>query len=221
MAALLDQIRIIIEQIILTIGYPGLALVIFIENVFTPIPSEVVLPFAGFLVSSGKFTLPGVLFWSTLGAVLGAIALYYIGLWADEPVVRGFTRRYGRYIALTEKDLDRAMAWFDRYGQAVIFFGRLIPLVRSLISLPAGMNRMRLPRFLLFTTLGSLLWNVVLSGAGYLLGENWESILDIVDKYEKVWLVLLGVGFVAFVVHRVLEWRKRKAVSSGSMTPVD
>ena len=154
MAAFLDNLRIIIENIILTLGYPGLAAVIFIENIFAPIPSEVVLPFAGFLVASGKFTFIGILFWSTLGAILGAIVLYYIGLWADEPIIRAFTRKYGRFIGVSEKDIDRSMKFFDKHGQVVIFFGRLIPLVRSLISLPAGMNRMSLPVFLLLPQSG-------------------------------------------------------------------
>lgn len=186
-----------------------MAAVIFIENIFAPIPSEVVLPFAGFLVASGKFTFVGILFWSTLGAVLGAVGLYYIGLWADEPIVRGFVRKYGRFIGVAEKDVDRSMTFFDKYGQMVIFFGRLIPIIRSLISLPAGMNRMSLPVFLLFTTLGSLLWNTILGGAGYFLGENWEAVLGIVDKYEKVWLVLLAVVVVAFFAYRIITRKKR------------
>lgn len=208
MAAFLDNLRIIIENIILTLGYPGLAAVIFIENIFAPIPSEVVLPFAGFLVSSGKFTFVGILFWSTLGAILGAIALYYIGLWADEPVIRAFTRKYGRFLGVSEKDIDRSMSFFDKHGQLVIFFGRLIPLVRSLISLPAGMNRMSLPVFLLFTTLGSLLWNAILGGAGFYLGENWEVVLGIIDKYEKVWLVLMAAIIIGFFVYRIFFRKK-------------
>lgn len=218
MAAFLDNLRIIIENIILAMGYPGLAAVIFIENIFAPIPSEVVLPFAGFLVASGKFTFIGILFWSTLGAVLGAIALYYIGVWADEPVVRGFVRRYGKFIGVAEKDIDRSMTFFDRYGQWVIFFGRLIPIIRSLISLPAGMNRMSLPVFLLFTTMGTLLWNTLLGGAGYYLGENWEAVLGIIDRYEKVWLVLMGVATVAFFAYRIATRKKRFA---DTVTPVE
>ncbi len=209
MSAILETIRIFIEQIILTLGYPGLAGVIFIENIFTPIPSEIVLPFAGSLASRGQMTLVSVWVWSTIGALLGAVALYYIGVWADEPVFRAFTRRYGKYIAISEKDLDRVMAVFSRYGDAAIGFGRLIPLVRSLISIPAGMNRMPLPRFLLFTTIGSLFWNGLLTTAGFILGENWELILGFADKYEKVWLIVMGLVLAAFIIRQLSRmWNK-------------
>jgi len=219
MAEILEFIRVVVESVILTLGYPGIALVMFIENIFPPIPSEVVIPFAGFLVERGEFSMVGVLASATVGVLIGAVVIYYIGVWADEPVVRGFVRRYGKWLFLSEEDIDRAMEFFDRYGEWVVFFGRLIPIIRSLISLPAGMNRMRLPRFLLFTALGSLIWNTVLGVAGYFLGANWERILDITDRYEKVWLVLMALAVIGFFGKRIYDARKKAAKKS--MAPAE
>lgn len=211
MAAILDFIRVLIENIILTMGYPGIALVMFAENIFTPIPSELVMPFAGFLVADGKMSMVGILFAASIGVVAGALVIYYIGVWADEPIIRGFIRRWGKWFFVSEDDLDRALAFFDRHGELVVFFGRLIPIIRSLISLPAGMNRMTMPKFLLFTTLGSLIWNVFLGVAGYLLGSNWERILEITDRYEKVWLILMALAVVGFFAKRLYDARRQAA----------
>lgn len=222
MAQVLEFIRVLVESIILSLGYPGIALVMFTENIFPPIPSEVVIPFAGFLVQRGEFSMLGVLVAASVGVLVGALVIYYIGVWADEPVIRGFVRRYGRWLFLSEDDVDRSMDFFDRYGEWVVFFGRLIPIIRSLISLPAGMNRMSMPRFLLFTTLGSLIWNTVLGTAGYFLGANWERILDITDRYEKVWLALMAAAVVAFFAKRIYDSRKKAASQpEQAVSPVD
>jgi membrane protein DedA with SNARE-associated domain len=211
MAGVLEFIRVLIESIILTMGYPGIAIVMFAENIFTPIPSELVMPFAGFLVADGKMSMVLVLASATVGVLAGALVIYYIGLWADEPVIRAFVRRWGKFFFLSEGDIDRAMAFFDKHGQLVVLFGRLIPIIRSLISLPAGMNRMPLPTFLLFTTLGSLLWNIFLGFGGYLLGANWEYILTITDRYEKVWLILMAVAVLGFFAKRIYDAQRKAA----------
>ncbi|HYF63461.1 MAG TPA: DedA family protein [Herpetosiphonaceae bacterium] len=213
MAALMEQLQQWIEAIITTIGYGGIALVMFAENLFPPIPSELVMPLAGFIVERGEMHVVGVLVAGTLGAVLGALALYYIGMWADAVIIRRFVRRYGRFFLISEQDMDRTLAFFDRHGQKMVFFGRLIPLVRSLISVPAGMNRMPLGRFLLWTTMGSLIWNGVLTYAGILLGANWEQVLGIVGRYETVALGLIALGVGALLVTRILRWRKDKAAA--------
>ena len=211
MAEILEFIRITIESIIQTMGLPGIALVMFMENVFTPIPSEIVMPFAGFLVERGEMSMVGILASSTIGVLAGAVLIYYIGVWADEPIIRAFIRKYGKWIFVSIDDLDRVMGFFGKYGQAVVLFGRLIPIVRSRISLPAGMNRMNMGRFLLFTTLGSLIWNTLLGTAGYVLGANWEQVLEITDRYEKVWLVLMALVVVGFVVRRIISIRAARA----------
>ncbi|NDJ76267.1 MAG: DedA family protein [Chloroflexi bacterium] len=208
MAEILDWISEVVQDIIEVMSYPGITFVMFLENIFPPIPSEVVMPFAGFLVADGKMNMVGIIVAGTLGAVLGAIAIYYIGVWADEPLIRAFIRRYGRFFMLDEADIDRALEFFDRYGEIIIFTGRLIPLIRSLISLPAGMKRMPMGKFLLFTTLGSSIWTTILSVAGYTLGKNWEDVLGIVDQYEHVTLALLALGVVVFFGKRF--WDRRR-----------
>lgn len=205
MAELFARAGELIQQLVSLLGYPGIALASLLETVFPPLPSELIMPFSGFQVARGDLTFVGVVLAGTLGAVLGAIPMYYLGRWADEAIVRRFLRRYGRYIGVSEADLDRALRVFDRYGEAVVFFGRLIPLIRTLISIPAGMQRMPLPRFLIFTTLGTAIWSGVLAYAGFLMGENWEQILTFMDTYETVMIVLavvVAVALVAFLIVR-------------------
>ena len=211
MAQIIDQLRMIIEQIILAMGLPGITIVMFAENLFPPIPSELVMPFAGFVVGQGKASFLPVWAAGTFGAVLGAVVLYYIGRWADEPIVRRFVRRFGKWFLLSEADLDRVLQSFARHGEAIVFFGRLIPIVRSLISLPAGMQRMPMGKFLLFTTLGAAIWTAVLTAAGVILGANWDQVLDIVRRYEQLTLAVLVILVIAFFVIRISQRRKQSA----------
>jgi membrane protein DedA with SNARE-associated domain len=204
MAEILDFLGSNVQRIIEVLGYPGIALVMLIENLFPPIPSELVMPFAGFLVADGgEMSLTGVVLSGTLGSALGAIVLYWVGAWADERIARRFVRRYGRWLMVDERDLDRALALFARYGGTIVFVGRLIPLVRSLISLPAGMQRMPFGRFVLFTVLGSAAWTALLSYVGFVLGENWEDILHVIDRYQSVTLAALGVAAAIVIAQRV------------------
>ena len=214
MAQIIDQLRMIIEQIILAMGLPGITIVMFAENLFPPIPSELVMPFAGFVVGQGKASFLPVWAAGTFGAVLGAVVLYYIGRWADEPIVRRFVRRFGKWFLLSEADLDRVLQAFARHGEAIVFFGRLIPIVRSLISLPAGMQRMPMGKFLLFTTLGAAIWTAVLTAAGVILGANWDQVLDIVRRYEQLTLAVLVILVIAFFVIRISQRRKRSAAQA-------
>jgi membrane protein DedA with SNARE-associated domain len=213
-AQIIDQLRMIIEQIIMAMGLPGITIVMFAENLFPPIPSELVMPFAGFVVGQGKASFLPVWAAGTFGAVLGAIVLYYIGRWADEPIVRRFVRRFGKWFLLSEADLDRVLQSFARHGEAIVFFGRLIPIVRSLISLPAGMQRMPMGKFLLFTTLGAAIWTAVLTAAGVILGANWDQVLDIVRRYEQLTLAVLVIVVIAFFVIRISQRRKQRAAQA-------
>jgi len=208
MAQLLERLALWIEEIIQTIGYPGIAFVMFAENVFPPIPSELIMPFAGFLVGRGEFNFVGVWIAGVVGSVLGAIILYYIGMWAGDKVVRTFLRRYGYLFTISEKEYDRALNFFTRYGDAIVFFGRLIPLIRSIISIPAGANRMPLPKFILFTTLGSAIWSGALAYAGMMLGENWEQVIGFVENYQDIvtiGLAVVGLLFVAWLGSRIIN----------------
>jgi membrane protein DedA with SNARE-associated domain len=218
MGDILNNLRLFIEEVILGLGYPGIVLIMALENVFPPIPSELVMPFAGFLVGcqsanlatgcpANEFTMLGVVLAGMVGSVLGALILYYIGLWADERVVRAFIRRYGRYLFISEDDLNTTLGYFSRHGEAVIFFGRLIPLVRSLISIPAGMQRMPLGKFLLYTSIGTALWSGILAYAGLYLGRNWESVVEVISQYQKLTLALIALAVLAFLYVRVVKPR--------------
>lgn len=211
MGGLMDQVRDWIQVIMQALGYPGIALIMLVENLFPPIPSELVMPLAGFLVADGTFSFPGAIIAGTLGSVLGALALYYIGMLAGEPLVRPFFRNYGKWFLLSEDDLDRSLVVFRQHGDIMVLLGRVIPLIRSLISLPAGMNRMPLPRFLLLTTLGSAVWTTLLTVAGYILGANWERVVEFISQYQRLVLGALALGVIIFVVRRVMQLRARPA----------
>jgi membrane protein DedA with SNARE-associated domain len=216
MSQLLDRLATIIQDIILALGYPGVALVMFTENVFPPIPSELIMPFAGFVAGRGDLNFVGVWIAGVIGSVLGAVVLYYIGRWAGDTLFRRFLRRYGKWFTISENDYDRALKFFDKYGYAVIFFGRLIPIIRSIISIPAGADHMPLPQFLLFTTLGSAIWSGVLAYAGMLLGENWHEVTAFIERYQDltvVVLVVVVVLLVAWFIYARLRNRNRPAVA--------
>lgn len=174
-------------------GYIGIFLLIAIENIFPPIPSEVILTFGGFMTTYTTLTIIGVIVASTLGSVIGAVALYGVGAWFEEKRVEKFVHQYGRILRLTNEDIHKAYAWFHKYGAWAVFVCRLVPLVRSLISIPAGSIRMNLATFLLLTTLGSLLWNTILVYAGAAIGASWEEILDYVAIYSNITYVALGL----------------------------
>jgi membrane protein DedA with SNARE-associated domain len=220
MTHLFEQVSIIIELIILTLGLPGITLVMFAENLFPPIPSELVMPFAGFVVGQGKADFLSVWAAGTLGSVIGAVVLYYVGRWANEPIVRRFVRVSGRWFLLSEADLDRALRAFARHGEAIVFFGRLIPIVRSLISLPAGMQRMPMGRFLFFTTLGASIWTAVLTAVGVALGANWEQVLDIARRYEQVTALVLAGSVIAFFAVRIWRWRQQRVAQVETSEPL-
>ena len=205
-------VALIIETIVLTLGYPGIALVMLIENLFPPIPSELVMPFAGFLAAQGKMDFTLVIISGTIGAVLGAIGLYYIGMWADETIIRRFWRRWRKWFTISETELNIALTFVMRRGEAVVFFGRLIPLIRSLISIPAGMRRMNFGRFLLFTSIGTSLWNLALTLAGSVLGANWKYVLSFLGTYQNVTVMVLGLGVLCFIGWRL--WQKRSKLIS-------
>ena len=209
----LEQVGSWIESLIATIGYPGIVLAMAIENIFPPIPSEAVLPFAGALSAKGELNFWGVIAAGTAGSLIGAVVLYAIGYIAREAGVRRLVEAYGRYLFISERDLDRSVDWFERYGEAVVFFGRLIPLIRSIISVPAGYARMNFLRFLIYTTLGTTLWNLILTYIGRVLGENWSEISDLMAPYENGALVVLALIVLLFFGWRALRWRRQRTDS--------
>ncbi|MEG8275646.1 DedA family protein [Streptomyces sp. AHA2] len=179
-----------------TMGAPGAGLAIALENLFPPLPSEVILPLAGFAASSGRMSLLAVLLWTTAGSVIGALALYGVGALLG----RDRTVAIARRLPLVKvSDIEKTEAWFDKHGTKAVFFGRMIPIFRSLISVPAGVERMRLPVFLGLTTLGSAIWNTVFVLAGYFLGANWHTVSDVVSTYSKVVLALAALAVAVFI----------------------
>ncbi|QNP68799.1 DedA family protein [Streptomyces roseirectus] len=183
-----------------TLGGPGAGLAIALENLFPPLPSEVILPLTGFAAGQGVLSLASALFWTTLGSVVGAVALYGIGAWFGRERVHAL---WARLPLVKASDLERTEVWFARHGTKAVLFGRLVPVFRSLISVPAGVERMPLAVFVPLTALGSLFWNSVLVTAGYWLGDRWEVVETYVGVLSKVVLVLVVVACAGYVGSRV------------------
>ncbi|MCX5229142.1 DedA family protein [Streptomyces sp. NPDC006553] len=190
-----------------TMGGPGAGLAIALENLFPPLPSEVILPLTGFAAGQGVLSLASALFWTTLGSVVGAVALYWIGVLFGRDRMHAIWRRLPLVKA---SDLVRTEEWFARHGTKAVFLGRMVPIFRSLISVPAGVERMPMPLFVMLTTLGSLLWNSVLVMAGYWLGDRWDVVETYVGVLSKAVLVMVAVAVVAYVAVR-LRGRGRAA----------
>ncbi|MFC9251329.1 DedA family protein [Amycolatopsis thailandensis] len=190
------------------LGGPGAAIIVGLDNLFPPIPSELVLPLAGFSASQGTFTLVEALVWTTFGSVAGAIIVYYLGLLLG----RDRTRRWMAKIPLVKaSDFDKTEAWFQKHGTKAVFFGRMVPIFRSLISLPAGIERMPFWRFLALTTLGSLIWNTVFVLAGYALGESWHLVEEYAGFFQYFVIAAVAIAVVLFVVNRLREKNRTDA----------
>jgi membrane protein DedA with SNARE-associated domain len=202
MAGFLDNVRVVIEQIIGTLGYGGIALLMVLENVFPPIPSEIVVPFAGFLISRGEMNFIAVVIASSIGTMIGTTLLYYLGKWLGEERLRLVLRRYGRYFFFPESSYDLALSAFNKHDKAVVFWSRLVPGLRSVISLPAGVANMPLARFLFYTALGTVIWNTLLAGGGVLLGNNWSRMMEFVDRFKYIVLPLIAVLVVVWIVRQ-------------------
>lgn len=196
-----------IVQIMETLGEPGVGVLVLLENLFPPIPSEVILPLAGFTANKGEFTLLAVIVWATIGSVLGAIALYYVGVLLGRERVRHIAERMP---LVDVSDVDKTEAWFIKYETKAVLIGRMVPIFRSLISIPAGVERMNMPLFILYTAIGSLAWNTALVVAGYLLGANFGLVETYVSylQYVVIFVVIAGVAW--FVYHKLHKKKPRQ-----------
>ncbi len=183
-----------------TLGGPGAAIIVGLDNLFPPIPSELVLPLAGFSASRGAFTLLGALFWTTLGSLAGAVIVYWLGALLGRDRTRALVSRIP---LMKMSDFDRTEAWFTRHGGKAVFLGRMVPIFRSLISLPAGVERMAFGRFLALTTAGSLLWNTAFVVAGYLLGESWSVVNRYASVFQYAVLAAVAAAIALFVTVRL------------------
>lgn len=196
-------------------GYLGILLLIALENIFPPIPSEVVLTFGGFMTTYTSMTIIGAIVFSTIGAVLGAIILYLIGrILNKERLIQIVSGKVGTILRLKPADIEKADRWFETKGNKVVFFGRFVPIIRSLISIPAGMSKMPMSRFLVLTTIGTSIWNTVLIIAGSIVGESWGTIVAVMNEYSFITLLLLTIVGVIGVVYFYKKRRKNNSLDN-------
>ena len=193
-----------------TIGAPGAGLAIALENLFPPLPSEVILPLAGFTASRGDFTLFEALFWTTAGSVVGAYLLYLLGVLLGRNRMR---RLVGAVPLVDLEDVDSVESWFNRHGYKAVFFGRMVPIFRSLVSIPAGTQRMPVWTFLGLTLAGSLIWNTIFVLAGFYLGENWHVVEQYADTFQKLVIAAVVLVIVFFVISKVRKVRRNREAS--------
>ncbi|MGA1442227.1 MAG: DedA family protein [Ilumatobacteraceae bacterium] len=196
-----------VQDVIEQLGAVGVALLVILENVFPPIPSEIVLPFAGFVAWRGDGSVPVMILAATIGAVVGALVLYAIAAVIGDQRLAAFIERFGRWFGVKPSDLARAEAWFDRHAVAAVLLGRCVPLIRSVVSVPAGFRRMRLLPFIVYTAAGSAVWNTALIGAGAILGDQWDRVEPYVALLQYVVIAVIVLFVVRFAVmklrHRV------------------
>jgi len=184
-------------------GYLGVLLLMVAENLFPPIPSEIIMPLAGFLAGRGDLSLGLTILAGTVGSVIGTLFWYYVGKAIGEARLKRFAARHGRLLTLAPSDIDKAREWFDRHGAAAVFFGRMLPTIRTLISVPAGLSTMPFGKFLIFTLLGSALWTGALTVAGLVLHENYALVADYVDPLSKLVIAVVVVVYL----YRVFTWK--------------
>jgi membrane protein DedA with SNARE-associated domain len=192
------------------IGLWGAGLLIAIEVIVVPIPSELVLLLTGFNVSEGTFSMAAAIVATTLASVAGALFLYSVAFAVGEDRILDLTRRFGKFVGLKERDIQKTLLWFERHGVALVFFGRLIPIIRSLVSIPAGLTKMKLRTFVLFTALGSGVWNTIWISAGFILGKNWsyaEEFSHVLDLVAYVAISMLGL----FLIGRAIATKRTEA----------
>lgn len=191
-----------IPEIMTSLGYFGIGLLMFLENLFPPIPSELIMPLAGFTAYKGTMSFIPAVLAGIIGTVLGALPWYYIGRFISEERLEYLADKYGRWISVTSKDIKKANDWFNRHGTKAVFFGRLVPGVRTLISLPAGINNMPMIPFILYSTTGTTIWVLFLTTLGYQLGENYKLVEDYIDPISKIVVVSIVILFVIWIVRK-------------------
>ena len=192
-----------VMTLISTTGYWGIGISMVIESFFVPFPSEIIMPFSGFLASSGQFTVWGIALVGGVGSYIGTLPFYLLGLVGGDSVVRTFLRKWGKWLMVTEDDLDKSNELFSKKGNFLILFGRLVPGIRSVISIPAGIAKMRFSIYTAYTLLGSVFWSFVLGYFGYVMGENWEIVGGYLEKFKLLVIVLLGLVGVLFIYSKL------------------
>lgn len=193
-----------INNLMGSLGYWGVGLLMFLENLFPPIPSELIMPLAGFTVAQGKMNFGLAVLAGTVGTMAGTYAWYYLGRLVNHQRLQIWTDRYGKWIRVTAKDIDRVNDWFNKYGSKAVFFGRMVPGIRTLISLPAGINNMPFTTFTIYSTIGTAIWTTALTAGGFFLGENYTSIEKYLAPISK--LVLFGlIGLIGYFIFKKMR----------------
>lgn len=193
-----------------SLGYLGIGLLMFAENLFPPIPSELIMPLAGFTVAKGDMNFTLAVLAGVVGTILGALPWYYAGKLVGEERLKGLADKYGKWITVSSQDIDKSTRWFNRYGNKAVLFGRLVPGVRTLISLPAGLSEMPIVPFLIYSTLGTTAWVMLLTFLGYVLGDHYELVEQYLDPVSKIVLVVLIIAFVVWVVRKRQQAERRR-----------
>lgn len=197
----------IIVHIMNQFGYLGVCFLIAVENIFPPIPSEVILTFGGFMTTCTRLTVPGVVIFSTIGSAIGAVVLYWAGTVLNRERLEALTKgKLFKVLGFEKEDVEKTLGWFDKHGKKAILLGRCVPIIRSLVSVPAGMAGISMPLFLTYTVIGSTIWNILLVSLGAILGASWEVVLVYIGRYSAFIRTVLIVG-VLFLVIRFM-WRR-------------
>ena len=207
---IIEQLVVFVTAVISAMSYGGIVLLMAIESACIPLPSEIIMPFAGYLVFRGEMSLQGAAIAGAIGCVVGSIPAYYLGMYGGRPLIE----RFGRYLLVSRRDLDLADRLFQRHGQWVVLAGRLLPVVRTFIAFPAGVSRMPMGRFIVYTLVGSYPWCLALAWAGMKLGQAWHSdprFRAVYNRFETVIVVALVLVVVWFVWHKVREARRARA----------
>ena len=208
--SILEPVGAWVIDFISELGYAGIVIAMGIESACIPLPSEIIMPFSGYLAFTGRFNLWGVSVAGAFGCVVGSVVAYWVGVWGGRP----FLERYGKYVLLSHRDLTTADRWFEKYGDWAIFFSRLLPVIRTFISLPAGIARMNFVKFVIYTFLGSLPWCFMLAYVGKIMGENWMSIKVYFHRADIFIGAVIVLG-IAYFLYRQLKPEKKSTVTSG------
>lgn len=210
---MVEQIIRVITQVIISVidksGYGGVFLLMSAESALIPIPSEITMTFAGYLTTLGKFNLYAVILVGALANLFGSVLAYWLGFWGEEYLVRNLIKKYGKWILISEHEYDNSEKWFRKYGEKIVFFSRVLPVVRTFISLPAGIARMNFWKFSLLTFLGSLIWSALLTYVGFVLGKNWNSLHGYYQKFEYLIIGLIVAAAIYYVWHKVRKLRRK------------
>jgi membrane protein DedA with SNARE-associated domain len=207
---IVEQLVVFVTAVISAMGYGGIVLLMAIESACIPLPSEIIMPFAGYLVFRGEMSLQGAAIAGAIGCVVGSIPAYYLGMYGGRPLIE----RFGRYLLVSRRELDLADRLFQRHGQWVVLAGRLLPVIRTFIAFPAGVSRMPMGRFIVYTLVGSYPWCLALAWAGMKLGQAWHSdprFRAVYHRFETAIVVALVLAVAWFVWHKVREARRARA----------